>query len=151
MRVAFFILSVAFATGCSCPSARTHRVSEDWNDDPRKYGDTFDWHKSSPTEFLGLLEKSGDIYTVLGLHHDWVEASDVDALVGRLDSKTPCAYVVSAASSKLPHGRSTVGREAAYLLEGYRLHYYPPQLSSADFEPNREELRQWYRAWSTRK
>ncbi len=151
MRVVFFILCIALATGCSCPSARTHRVSEDWNDDPKKYGDTFDWQNRSPAEFLSLLEKSGGIYTVLGWHHDWVRACDIGQLVGLLDSKTPCAYVVSAASSKLPHGRSTVGREAAYLLEGYRLHHYPPQLSSADFEPNQEELRQWYRVWSTRK
>ena len=151
MRPTVLLLSVALATGCSSPSPHSHRVSNDWKDDPHKYGDTFDWQRRSPTQFLALLESSGDSYTVLGLHHDWIQASDVDALVARLDSQTPCANVVSAATSKLQRGPSTVGHEAAYLLEGYRLHYYPPLLSSADFKPNREELRRRYQKWSNQK
>lgn len=151
MRLAIIILSTVLLAGCSSRTGQTHKFWNEWRDDPKKYGDTFDWSSGSPVQFLEMLERSGDIYTVLGLHHDWIRDSDIESLMSHLDSQTPCAYVVSAASSKLPHGRSTVGREAAFLLEGYRLHYYPPQLSSADFEPDRDELRHWYRVWSTRK
>jgi len=145
------IISAVLLVGCSCPTRHSHKVWNEWRDDPKKYGDTFDWSRRSPVQFLDVLKQSGDIYTVLGLHHDWIRDSDIEPLISRLDSQTPCAFVVSSASSKLPHGRSTEGREAAYLIEGYRRHYYPPQLSSGDFDPDIAELRQWFRVWSTRK
>jgi hypothetical protein len=151
MKFAFIVLSLALFAGCSGPSVnRSHKVSEDWNSDPRIFGDTFDWQKRSPIEFLEVLKQAGDVYYVVGLHHDWIRDSDIEPLINRLDSQVPCACVVSTACSKTPSGRSTEGREAAFLLEGYRRHRYPPDLSSVDyFEPDKEELRRWFGVWKT--
>lgn len=151
MRLAIIIFSVAIFAGCSNPTVHTHRFWNEWRDDPKKYGDTFDWSTRSPVQFLEVLKQSGNIDTALGLHHDWICDSDIEPLISRLDSQTPCAYVVSATCSQLPRDRSTEGREAAYLLEGYRRHHYPAQLSSGNFEPDSEGLRQWFRVWSARR
>lgn len=152
MRAAFFILWMALLAGCSRPATDTHQVWNESHEGADKYGDTFDWQNRSAIEFLTLLEQqSGNFYTVHGLHHDWLRDSDIDTLMARLDCQTPCAHVVISVSSHLPQGRSTVGHEAAYLLEGYRQHFYPPDLASDRFEPNLTELRHWHRKWSTRR
>jgi hypothetical protein len=151
MRLASIIFSAALLVGCSSPGTRPHMFSNEWRENPKKYGDSFDWNNGSPVEFLELLKQSGDTYSVLGFHHGWIRASDIEPLMRRLDAQTPCAFVVSTACSQLPRGRSTEGREAAFLLEGYRCHYYPPMLSSGDFAPDPAALRRWYRVWNTRK
>ena len=103
-----------------------------------------------PVQFLEELKQSGDSYTMPGSYHDRIRDSDIKPLISRLDAQTPCGFVGSAVSSKLPHARSTEARPAADLIEGYRRHYYPPQLSSGDFVPDSAELCQWFQVWSTR-
>lgn len=60
----------------------------------------------------------------------WVTISDVRKLATKLDSTEPCRSVWSAASSFCP-GKSTVGEQAAYLIYGYKLGYFPPSLTSS--------------------
>jgi hypothetical protein len=150
LRYRALIVTVALIAS-SCSSNRTHTIWTEWNQDPANYGDTFDWNHRSPTDFLHKLEQSGNTYSVLGIHHEWIGDSDVEKLMSLLDSETPCAYVKLTVGSFQPNQRSTIGREAAFLLEGYRHHYYPPKISSAGFKPDLEELRSWYAHWRTRK
>ena len=60
----------------------------------------------------------------------WVEESDLPGLVALLESTEPCANVRSMISSVIIRERSTVGNEAAYLIEGFRKDRYPPGLVS---------------------
>ena len=50
--------------------------------------------------------------------------SDLPFLIGLLDSKEPCAILDQSDSSIYHHGNSTVGHEAAYLIEGFWNHRY---------------------------
>ena len=61
---------------------------------------------------------------------DFVKESDLPYLVSLLDSKEPCKFVDMALSSIYYSGKSTVGHEAAYLIEGFWKRYYPTDLTS---------------------
>lgn len=77
----------------------------------------------------------------------WIRAEHVPALLERLESPRTASPVISNLSSaSLPEGeRSTEGREAAFLLEGFRAGHYPPRLMSVTFfEPESPEA---YRSW----
>lgn len=151
MRAPLILLATLILSSSLRTSAQPHQTWIDTAQNPKHYGDTFDWAHGSPSAFLEMLQKAGSIYPVTGIHHDWIRDDDIEALMNLLDSPTPCAHVVQTSSSHLPSGNSTVGHEAAYLLEGYRHHYYPPALSSDQFKPNREALKQWFQIWKTRR
>ena len=104
----------------------------------------------SPAKLIQTLKISGDGFAVLGLRLGYVKESDLPFLVGLLDSKEPCAHVVSAGSSISVSGRSTVGHEAAYLIEGFWKRYYPTQLTSGQYKPDVEGIKLWYGMWSKR-
>ena len=141
---------VSLTLGCvSQPQieARQHSVEYDFETQPLQYGDDFNWQCGGPVDFLERLKTTGMTYSVVGVHRGWVRDSDVPILMQKLDSKMSCVHVVSIKSSHLPTSSSTEGREAAFLLEGYRKGYYPPSLSSADFVPDNNEIRAWYQRW----
>ena len=117
--------------------------------DPIEYGDTFKWQVHGPIAFIETL-KSRNGYTVHGLHKGWVWRSDIPKLVALLDSEEPCADVSMSISSYHHQGRSTVGREAAYLIEGFRRGEYPPSLNSVHFEFNADEIRSWWADYDSR-
>ncbi|MCX6915007.1 MAG: hypothetical protein NT167_18490, partial [Verrucomicrobia bacterium] len=48
-------------------------------------------------------------------------------------------------------GRSTVGHEVAYLIEGFWKRYYPTRLTSQQYEPDIEYIKLWHRTWSNLK
>jgi hypothetical protein len=65
-----------------------------------------------------------------------------------LDSREPCAPVVSVKSSFIPDW-STVGDEAAFMILGFRKGWYPPDLHSGGIGPDvKDEIRSW---WASRK
>jgi len=109
----------------------------------------------SPIQFLNYLKQStNNFISVLGENRGWIQPADIEPLMRLIDSETPCAGVMSVYSSHIPPSdhRYTVGHESAMLIEGFRKGYYPPALSSDLFEPDRKELKNWYRDWKqTRK
>ena len=98
-----------------------------------------------------LKETKNDRYTVSGTKIDFVRESDLPYLVKLLDSKEPCAFLDLAKSSISYPGKSTVGREAAYLVEGFWKRYYPTELTSQKFDPDTEAIKRWYRLYQHRK
>jgi hypothetical protein len=105
----------------------------------------------SPAKLIETLKTADKFYTIRIHRLDYVKESDIPQIVGLLDSKEPCAHVVLSISSILPSGRSTVGHEAAYLIEGFWKRYYPTQLVSSQYAPDIEAMKHWYVMWSNMK
>ena len=121
--------------------------------DPSAYGDTFDWQHRTPLEFLDVLRQRAVLqtahvtpawYTVHGTHRGWIVEGDIPKLLELVDSTEPCAAVVSSGSSVLPTKLSTVGREAMFLIDGYRSGAYPPAIASIHWQGDSEEIRRWW-------
>ena len=72
----------------------------------------------------------------------WEE--DLDALVAALGSERPSRAAVSLYSSTVRDG-STVGDEAAHLIEAYRRGRYPPAMPSRRYSAqDTMQMRQWW-------
>jgi len=101
-----------------------------------------------PIEFLALLQSNvgtGSAITVSQPVRGWITVQDVPELLARLDSDEPCLPVVRSESSHLP-ATSTVGAEAAFLLNGFIRDEYPPALySSSPGLKSKEELVEWWK------
>lgn len=81
----------------------------------------------------------------------WVKESDIPALIALLDSDEPCMSVVQARSSYLP-GLSTVGDEAALLINGFRNGFYPSELNSRKYSAAEKDiLRSWWHQYLSAK
>jgi len=113
----------------------------------------FDYERYSPLEFLeylklGRQEAKGPFtscMTVWSCPDSWIRREHLAPLADLLDSDEPCAAVVSAISSTLPWGGSTVGREAAFLMAGFRQGRYPPGLHSGTV--NIAAVKAWWQAY----
>jgi hypothetical protein len=109
----------------------------------------FDFQRRTPLDFLEALKvcaKSRDGYYWFSIHNShigWVLESDLPGLIALLHSHEPACYVISTTSSFLPPGHSTVGAEAAYLIDGYRRGAYPQSLFSG--LSDRREIRRWWK------
>jgi len=103
----------------------------------------------SPVKLIETLKTADKYYVIRMPRLEYVKESNIPHLVALLDSKEPCAHVVLAISSMLPPSRSTVGHEAAYLIEGFWKRYYPTQLVSS--APDIEGIKEWYAMWSSMK
>ena len=110
----------------------------------------FDFQAAGPLEFLEYLRSAapgkgpetnaaafGGGLTVWGTHRGWIVEEDLPKLIAQLDSREPCLAVAKAISSFRSFENSTVGREAAFLIEGFRAEQdrsgyagYPPALNS---------------------
>ena len=103
------------------------------------------WADRTPFQMLSTLRfaESGG-YGLGSKCENFVQEEDLAGLVQLLDSIEPAAHAVLLISSYAPQGASTVGHEAAYLLEGYRVGVYPPSLGSYNFTPNYAELKARY-------
>jgi len=78
----------------------------------------------------------------------WIEREHIPALIALLDSTELCTAVVDARSSFLPDS-STVGDEAAMLIDGYRDGYYPSRLHASRYTyADKQAMRAWWRAAS---
>jgi hypothetical protein len=86
-----------------------------------------DAERLKPVEFLELLIDHPDkVYSINGSRSSWITYEDAKLLLDHLDSDKPCASVMSSL-------RSTEGREAALMIEGFLRNEYPPALYSEDF------------------
>ncbi|MBU8869790.1 MAG: hypothetical protein KOO60_02835 [Gemmatimonadales bacterium] len=109
----------------------------------------FDYVAEGPLELLELLKTwSSPNWTAPIIPFGWVKESDLPALMGLLDSTEPCANVQNPISSFIDSTQSTVGNEAAYLIEGFRNDRYPPRLNSTRPFCDIGETKQW---WEERK
>jgi hypothetical protein len=111
----------------------------------------FDWSKVSPIEFLDILKKRlryGSFFTVwTAPPAGWMKEADVEQLMKLIKSKDPAGHVITSRESHLPSKHSTVGRQAMFLIEGFRKGSYPPFMSSEDYKGNPSEFKKW---WSKR-
>jgi hypothetical protein len=142
--------------GCSQPVVenRLHEVVDPMGH-PMAHGattgtDVFDWQHEGPQAFLSNLRTVQE-YTVAGIHRGWVRASDLSELVALLDSHEPCGSVAMAISSYHESQLSTVGQEAAFLIEGFRRGAYPPALNSTHPGVDKAEVRAWWEAYKQSK
>ena len=130
LYIAALIVIAALFAGCA--SSRSHFVDYGMQSlEPEVYGDVFDWQHAGPFEFIDQLTsvKTGS-YTVLGVHHAWLREDDLPGLIALLDSDERCMSVCRTISSYLDTEGSTVGHEAAFLIEGFNKGIYPPALHS---------------------
>lgn len=143
-------LAAACRTGASGGAAE-ERASEpvapaaEGFGDAHARGDGFDWEQSGALDLLELLKEYPVLYCVEEDHEGWVKEADLAGLVELLDSSEPCANVISSRSSFIDFEPSTIGNEAAYLIEGYRRGKYPPRLNSTRPRPDVDEIRAWWR------
>lgn len=113
----------------------------------------FDYERRSPLDFLEYLKLKRQELTGVGVgwvtvwsgHDEWIEREHLPMLADLLGSEESCAAVVSAWSSMLPWTVSTVGREAAFLMEGFRQGRYPPGLHSGAV--NIASVKAWWQAY----
>jgi hypothetical protein len=104
-----------------------------------------DWSTRTPLEHLNYLKAPSKYgYTVWGCKEGWVKESDIPALMKLLDSGEECSFQTSAKSAVMHTRRSTVGNEAAWLIESFRVGMFPPNISSAVGAPSVTELRKWW-------
>lgn len=99
----------------------------------------------TPLEFLeDLCKRDSGRYSLQEAVTGWVKESDVRQLIELVDSNKPCASVALTASSYIRLD-STMGDEAAFLIEGFRKGSYPPALNSESLsEDERAEMKRWW-------
>ena len=126
--------------------------------------EVFNFQTKGPLEFLEFLScdspASGDSpgCMVLGTHRGWIVESDIPELIQRLDSTEPCLPVLKAICSFLTTELSTIGREAAFLIEGFRSDVektgyggYPPSVNSTRyFTPEKKAILDWWEGYQSR-
>lgn len=97
-----------------------------------------------PVAFLRELKSQSHWISFKSAATQWITPRDLPDLLEAAESKEPCAFVVSVSSSYLPPGRSTVGDEALFMIEGYMKGFYPPELYSG---AHSEDAKQAYITW----
>ena len=109
--------------------------------------DAHQHYEMSPIEFLEYLKSYDNrlhTYIVAEQSKNWVREQDIPGLLLLLDSNQPCAGVMHEPSGSVP-GRSTVGDQAAYLIEGFKSRLYPPSLYSKPYTATQKaDLRRWW-------
>ena len=140
-------------TGCAATTTvRSHYIDEG-SDVSGSVTGPFRWQEEGPIDLLDRLRlgvpalKERGIWVtdfrVYGKHHGWVRAEDIPALIALLGSKEPCQPVVASTVSMLQKDLSTVGHEAAYLIEGFRRGVYPVDGISLRWKLNESEQYQF--------
>ncbi|WP_136795893.1 hypothetical protein [Desulfosediminicola ganghwensis] len=74
----------------------------------------------------------------------WLRDMNIAELIPLLASEEACANVHSVYSSYRDCRMSTVGREAAFLIEGFRLGRYPPEMNSGNARLGVQVIEQWW-------
>jgi hypothetical protein len=104
-----------------------------------------------PEAYLNLLQKHGKdkaAYSpgVEGPAVRPVQEQDLPKLIQLLDSQEKCAATMKLGSSFYPEGGSTVGHEAAVLIDSFRLGKpYPIANTSTQHQVDREALLKWWK------
>jgi hypothetical protein len=81
------------------------------------------------------------------MHDGWVKRVYVSQLIALFDSTESCASVSGSWSSLHETRPSTIGNEAAFIVEGFKRGHYPPWPHSLQFEQDqeaKEKLRRWW-------
>lgn len=114
----------------------------------------FDCNSYSPLDFLRYLQlKQRELpenaigSVTIWPSSSWIKRNHLAPLAALLDSERPCVHVVSMLASTGPEEPSTVGQEAAFLMEGFRRGKYPPALISGFVDI--ADLKAWWRLFST--
>lgn len=101
----------------------------------------------SPLDFIESLKRYDNrlhTYIFRNKVKNWIAEEDIPELIKLLDSKEPCAGVMSEPSGYVP-GKSTVGDQAAYMIDGFRNRIYPPSLHSETYdESEKQDLKNWW-------
>jgi len=112
----------------------------------------FDLRSTDPSKLLDLLVNGNFPRAVLTIDEpvqNWVQERDLPNLMLLLDSPVPCAPVALSRSSSWPDV-SSLGDQAAFLIQGFRAGVYPPALQSAKMKPGeKDEIRAWWLARKT--
>ncbi|MEM7390909.1 MAG: hypothetical protein AAF492_01070 [Verrucomicrobiota bacterium] len=116
---------------------------------------TFDFSRNGPFEFIAHLirqeERGAKMISIPSAPDDWIQKDHIDLLIQLMDSEEPCASIFPWRSSIIPHGKdvktSTVGHEAAYLIQSFRhATLYPSSIHlSSSLEVDRKALATWWR------
>lgn len=109
----------------------------------------FDFARKGPVEFLHFLRDQigpSGVYTFARPMNNWIRRDQLAELVALVESDEPCGTVVLSHSSTIVLD-STVGNEAAFLIDGFRRGRYPPELhSGAHREGRKADVLAWWRA-----
>jgi hypothetical protein len=113
------------------------------------------YEAASPEEFLNSLSQSNDtIWIVSQAPENWIGFSDIEGLMKHITSRKECPQVWSphwqVVSYYPPEGKSTVGNEAMYLIQGFINNRYPVHIFSKTqnqlYDVNAyKEWFKWYR------
>ena len=155
-RALFILAALSFA---GCASKHSAKVASRLTTGQAQSGlpsvqngrptDPSGFHRT-PIEFLEFLKQSSqETILIFGDNPGWIRDTDIALLMTHLGSQARCAHVKVGVSSHQPWGYTTEGIQAAFLIEGYRQHLYPPNPTSDDFKPDVDELKGWYQEWST--
>lgn len=108
-----------------------------------------DWAAGGATGLLETLRRHRRILYLIDRdsRRGFVAESDLPGLVALLDSGEPCAVVLQPISAHLPTRPSTVGHEAALLIEAFRQGRYPLSPASDLRHVDEEGLRDWWALW----
>lgn len=122
--------------------------------DLKSYEDTFGFKHSDPMQFLEFLRSKKNekcpTYSIHGTHPGWVKESHIPELISVIDSDEQCANVCMTISSFRDCNKSTIGREATFLIEGFRKGKYPPALNSGRADLAKVEIENWWRDYSSK-
>lgn len=152
MRAWPLLSCIVIAATVSAEGLRPHQEREFLGSGPRVKAEQFDFQNRSPSDFISFLEKQQSFVTLQRKHCGWIQRSDIDGLIERLDSTAPCVPVITVLSSKLPIGqRSTVGHEIHYLIEGFKDGCFPVGASSYVQHYTDQELRDWWKGEKQRR
>jgi len=147
----FFIILIIFLVSISVIVSINYLLSQQPSENQTEFKQT-NWSKIDPLNFLNLLKKHPEKpYTIVNYPpQDWIKEKHVSKLILMINSKEPASPVVAVISSYYPFNQtSTVGNEAMFLIEGFKIGRYPPSLCSLYyFKGNPEEYRKW---WEERK
>ena len=143
---ALLFLAAARMRGQQPTPDRAHAVACLGGGADARCPEAFDFQRSGPLAFLTFLRTAPSPFSVWGLHRGWLRPSDVGPILALVGSEEPCAFVVMSSASYIPPGRSTVGQEALFLLDGIRHGQYPPTLHSHAYDQkSRNALIRWAR------
>ena len=100
-----------------------------------------------PIEFLDSLRKMPQTICTVIPRNDWVKQFHIPIFLALLDSRDSCPNVTSMLSSFWDNHKSTIGREAAFLILGFRRGKYPPLGNSIQMKWTKSEILQWWKEW----
>lgn len=146
--IAAIVVLVGLVSVLGCAAARTRVTFSDEEagrrlEAERRRSELFDWKTQTPRDFLVFLERHPQpVHFLPELPPpDWVREANLPELFERLESDRPCALVLEESTPRFARSGSTVGWEAARLIQFFRTGLYP----SVALPP--EVLRVWWREW----